>query len=215
MPMNDTRIIDITPCMHDGLAVFPGDQPFRLQEAMSFSKGNHLKLSSMLTSLHIGAHADAPNHYHPKGDGIDARALDIYMGQAQVIEVKKKPGERIVPSDLTGDILAPRVLFKTDSFPNPDYWNSDFCSLSPELIEYLHQKKVVLVGIDTPSVDPETSKKLESHQALFRTHMAVLEGLDLRQVQAGVFKLVALPLKIKDADAGPVRAILIDGPWPE
>jgi arylformamidase len=83
-------------------------------------------------------------------------------------------------------------------------------SLSPELIRFLHSKGCVLVGIDTPSVDPETSKALESHQALFETKIAVLEGLMLQQVPEGVYTLIALPLPIVDGDASPVRALLFE-----
>ena len=54
------------------------------------------------------------------------------------------------------------------------------------------------------------SKALESHQALFRHDLAVLEGLILDQVAPGLYSLVALPLALKDADASPVRAILLE-----
>jgi arylformamidase len=102
------------------------------------------------------------------------------------------------------------VLFKTGSFPDPNQWNGDFNALSPELIEHLADQGVVTVGIDTPSVDPADSKALESHQALFRRDVAVLEGLILNRVTPGVYTLVALPLALKDADASPVRAILLE-----
>ncbi len=193
-------------------AVFPGDVPFKSTASMSWEKGDHLQLSSMETTLHIGAHADASNHYHKDGKGIEARSLEPYFGPCQVIAVNLKAKERIYPKDiLENKILAPRVLFKTLSFPNPDQWTSDFNSLSPELIEYLAQKSVTLIGIDTPSVDPEDSKKLESHQAIYKNQLCILEGLDLSKVNEGVYFLSALPLKIKDADASPVRAILVEG----
>ena len=107
------------------------------------------------------------------------------------------------------DIKAPRVLFRTDSFSKPDQWNDDFNSLSPELIDWLSSLGVRLVGIDTPSVDPSDSKDLPSHQALYRNDMAVLEGILLSEVPDGLYNLIALPLRIKGADASPVRAILL------
>jgi arylformamidase len=102
------------------------------------------------------------------------------------------------------------VLISTGSFPDPDSWNNDFNSLSPELIDDLATKGVKLLGIDTPSVDPADSKGLESHQAIFRHDLCVLEGLILNRVPAGRYTLVALPLRLKDADASPVRAILME-----
>ena len=205
------KIWDISPLVHAGTAVFPGDVPFRREVSLDTTQGQHLTLSAITSTLHVGAHADASNHYHAKGKGIDQRPLERYLGPAEVVEVKISRGARIEPGHLPNwKPRATRVLFKTGSFPDPNHWNSDFNSLSPELIEALADQGVKLVGIDTPSVDPETSKALESHQALFRRDLAVLEGLILEQVNPGLYSLVALPLALKDADASPVRAILLE-----
>ena len=178
---------------------------------MDTDKGDHLGLSKITTTLHIGAHTDAPNHYAPKSEGISERSLHYYLGPCQVIAVDTKRGERIKPEDLKDQsIRAPRVLFKTGSFPDPEKWNDDFCSLSKELIELLHQQNVILVGIDTPSVDPIDSKDLPSHKTIHGKNMAILEGVVLDEVEEGLYSLVALPLKMRNADASPVRAILIE-----
>ena len=103
---------------------------------------------------------------------------------------------------------APRVLFKTGSFPDADKWTENFCSLSPELVDRMAEQQALLVGIDTPSVDPFTSKKLEAHQRIARHNMAILEGIDLSNVEVGLYQLICLPLKIAGADASPVRAVL-------
>ncbi len=201
---------DISPEVSEKTAVFPGDSPYRRTVARDFAQGDNLALSSLQTTVHIGAHADAPSHYHPKGQDISRRPLDYYLGPCQVVTVRLPRGRRIMPADIDlVQISAKRVIFNTGSFPNPDHWNSDFNSLSPELIDALAKRKVVLVGIDTPSIDPETSKALESHQAVHRHDMAVLEGLTLEGVPDGTYNLVALPLRLKGADASPVRAILL------
>jgi len=205
------KIWDISPVVSEKTAVFPGDVPFSRQVSLSFEKGHHLTLSSLTSTPHIGAHADASIHYHASGKGIDQRPLERYLGSCQVIQVKLARGERILPSHLgSSGIKATRILFRTDSFPDPECWNSDFNSLSPELVDFLADKGVALVGIDTPSVDPADSKALESHQALFRRDLAVLEGIILNQVMPGLYTLVALPLALKGADASPVRAILLE-----
>ena len=201
---------DISPEVSEKTAVFPGDSPYRRTVALDFAQGDNLALSSLQTTAHIGAHADAPSHYHPKGQDISHRPLDYYLGACQVVTVRLPRGRRVMPADIDlGKISAKRVIFNTGSFPNPDQWNSDFNSLSPELIEALAKREVVLVGIDTPSIDPEKSKALESHQAVHRHDMAVLEGLTLNGVPDGIYNLVALPLRLKGADASPVRAILL------
>lgn len=204
--------IDITPPITDRLGVFPGDTPFRRNIAMDFKKGQHLLLSSIETTLHLGAHADSSGHYHAKGEGIEARPVSVYIGKTQVIQVKASGG-RIAPAEFSDTpILAPRVLFRTESFPDPNHWSSDFRSFSPESLGYLADLGVILVGIDTPSVDPEDSKGLESHQILFHRNMAVLEGLVLSHVNPGLYTLVAPPLPIVGADASPVRALLHPNP---
>lgn len=202
---------DISPEISAETAVFPGDTQFSRQLNMSFDDKNHLDLSQITTTVHIGAHTDAPSHYDAKGESIDQRNLLLYMGPCQIISINKKAGERILPEDLKTEILTPRVLFKTNSFPDPNKWNDDFNSLSPELIKILAEKGVRLVGLDTPSVDPADDKSLSSHKAIHENDMAILEGVILSDVPDGFYNLIALPLKIKNADASPVRAILI--PW--
>ncbi len=174
------------------------------------AEGANLDLSSMTTTLHLGAHADAPSHYAPGAAGMDAVDLAPYYGPCQVMRVTIPRGERIMPSHLNGELRAPRVLFHTGTFPDPEAWNTDFASLSPELIEHLRARGVVLVGLDTPSVDPFESKALEAHHALARTGMRNLEGLLLDAVPEGLYTLIALPLRLEGADASPVRAVLIE-----
>ena len=201
---------DISPLVSESIGVFPGDQPYRRHVIMDFKKGDNLVLSNLHTTVHLGAHVDAPSHYHPQGKGIDTRRLDYYLGGAQVVSVILPRGQRILPKHIAQvRISAKRVLFKTGSFPDPNRWNDDFNSLSAELIDDLAAKGVILVGIDTPSVDPCADESLETHHAVFRHDMANLEGIVLSDVPDGIYTLVALPLKLKDADATPVRAILI------
>ncbi len=204
------KIYDISPLISEDTAVYPGDVAYQRKIQCDLKKGDPFTLSSIQTTLHIGAHTDAPNHYSQNGEGMHARGLHHYMGACQVISVKLERGKRIFPKDFSSPISAERVLFKTLSFPDLHHWNSDYNSLSPELIDFLAEKGVVLVGIDTPSVDPDDSKKLESHQAIYRKNLAILEGITLKEVPDGLYTLIALPLKLKDADASPVRAVLME-----
>lgn len=204
-------IIDITPLISEDIAVFPGDTPFRLTRHFQFSKGDHLDLASFSGTLHLGAHADAPSHYRANGKTSETLNLEAYIGPCRVIDVTHVKTERIYPKDVKGldELTERRVLFRTDSFPDPNHWNSDFKALSPELIVALDKKGVILVGIDTPSVDPETSKALETHQALADTNMRVLEGIVLTEVKEGSYILLAAPLRIANAEAAPTRALLL------
>lgn len=203
------KYIDISPTITPNIAVFPGDTTFSSEILLDFKKGHNLLLSTIKTTVHLGAHTDAPNHYHKDGEDIASRDLNYYIGDCQVITISLERGKRIYPEDIKDEIKAKRVLFKTLSFPDPDNWNDDFNSLSPELVNFLSKKGVILIGIDTPSIDPFDSKSLESHNEIYKNNLAILEGIILNNVEDGLYQLIALPLKIKGADASPVRAILI------
>ncbi len=203
------KIYDLTPKISPSLGVFPGDQGFERQVALSFKSGNHLELSSIKTTLHLGAHADAPSHYAAGGVSIAEREVLRYFGLCQVMRVSGLgPKQRVTPQHLQTSVQAPRVLIDTQSFANPEQWDADFCAFSPELLNWLADRGVRLVGIDTPSVDPEDSKLLEAHQVLWARDFAVLEGLLLKDVPEGLYTLSALPLPIVDGEASPVRAVL-------
>jgi len=205
-----SRLLDISPPITPALAVWPEDVPFRQDYALRMDQGAHLDLSSIHTTVHLGAHADAPSHYGAGAPGIGERDLALYYGPCQVMTVDGVRGRRILPADLPGPVQAPRLLLRTGSYPDPTRFNPDFASLSPALVHVLADQGVVLVGIDTPSVDPFDSKALESHQAILHRDLAILEGLVLDAVAPGLYTLIALPLRIPGADASPVRAVLVD-----
>lgn len=203
------KLIDISPPIDERIAVWPGDVAYQRTVSLSIADGANIDLSSHTTTVHVGAHADAPSHYAKDGVDIASRDLAPYYGPCQVIAVSVRRGERVKPEHLPGPIEAPRVLICTGTYPDPTVFNEDFASLSPELVEHLHAAGGVLVGIDTPSVDPFADKVLETHQALARCDMANLEGLVLAGVEPGLYTLAAFPLPLVGADASPVRAVLI------
>jgi arylformamidase len=202
------RLIDISPVIDADLAVWPGDVPFQRTVSLDMTTGANLTLSDVRTTVHVGAHADAPSHYSATGEDIATRDLDYYLGSCAVLHVPDSRGRRIMPADVAEKSLDRRVLLRTGSFPDPRVWNEDFSSLSPELVDWMHERGVVTIGIDTPSVDPFADKVLEAHQALARHDMANLEGLVLDGVEEGRYELIALPLRLAGADGSPVRAIL-------
>jgi arylformamidase len=175
---------------------------------MEIERGDNVTLSTLRATVHLGAHADGANHYGTDAPAIDERSLDYYLGPCQVVRVSVSRATRITPSILPGKITAPRVLFATCTFPDPENWNNDFAALSAELIDFLHEHDVITVGIDTPSVDLFESKDLPAHKAILRHNMSILEGLVLKDVPNGNYELIALPLPLVGFDASPVRAIL-------
>lgn len=204
------RIFDLSPVVSPGLKVWPGDTPPSREVLCDLARGDNITLSTLKTTVHAGAHADAPSHYGADGATIDERDLELYIGPAQVIRVAAERATRIGPEALPGAIEAPRVLIAMGTYPQDGSFHEDFAALAPDLVDHLHAQGVRLVGVDTPSVDLFDSKDLPSHHRFLAHDMAILEGLVLDEVPAGVYELVALPLRLAGFDASPVRAILRD-----
>lgn len=199
---------DITPRITASLAVWPGDTPPRREVLLEIATGASVTLSTLHATVHLGAHADGPNHYAADAPAIDQRKLEYYLGPCQVIRVDAQLARRIQPADIKTPVKTPRILLATSTYLNPEKFNEDFAALSPELVDSLHERGVMTIGIDTPSVDPFDSKDLPAHKAFLKNDMAILEGLVLKDVPEGVYELIALPLPLVGFDASPVRAIL-------
>jgi arylformamidase len=207
-------IYDITPAITPELKVWPGDTPVSREVLLDIEKGDTITLSTLRATVHLGAHADGPNHYG-RGPGIGERRLEHYLGGCQVVDADVQRGERVGPGHIerwggVGAIREKRVLVRTGTFADPTVFNEDFAGLSVALIDALAARGVITVGIDTPSVDLFSSKDLEAHKAILGRDMAILEGLVLCDVPRGrdVYELIALPLKLMGFDASPVRAVL-------
>jgi len=206
--MSLATLFDITPPITPQLAVWPGDTSASREVLMDMARGDNITLSTLRATVHLGAHADGPNHYGKDAPAIGDRSLEYYLGPCQVVRVDVARATRISPSLLKKEIRAARVLFATGTYPDPQNWNEDFAALSVELIDFLQTRGVITVGIDTPSVDLFESKDLPAHKAILKHNMAILEGLVLKEVPAGVYELIALPLALTGFDASPVRAVL-------
>jgi kynurenine 3-monooxygenase len=209
-------IIDISPSITPALSVWPGDTPYVREVLLEREKGASVTLSTIRTTLHLGSHADGPNHYATASEGavgVGEMPLARYIGPCHVLDAQASmtpDGARVMPGDIKSldAIRHPRVLIKTSSFPDATRWNADFTALSVELVDALAARGVTTIGVDTPSVDTQASKDLPAHRAIFRHGMAILEGLVLAHVLPGEYELLATPLKLIGCDASPVRAVL-------
>ena len=207
------RLWDISPPVHEGAPVFPGDTPYRQRWAASIGPGCPVNVSEITLSPHVGAHADAPLHYDPAGATIGDVDLTPFLGRCRVIHAIAR-GPLIEWSHIEHalDDLPPRVLVRTYQRAPVDRWDGALAAYAPATIERLAALGVTLVGIDTASIDPADSKTLDSHQVIRRLNLRVLENLVLDDVPEGDYELIALPLKLVSADASPVRAVLRELP---
>ena len=205
------RIWDISPAVDEQAAVFPGDTPYSQALHFSIAPGCPVNVNRITLSPHTGAHADAPMHYANAGASAGQLDLAPYLGICRVIHCMGA-GALVEPEHIAHAMhdLPPRVLLRTAQVASQS-WES-FTAVAPQTIALLAAKNIVLIGIDTPSVDPPTSQGLDSHQQLLMHELRVLENLLLDDVAEGDYELIALPLKLVKADASPVRAILRELP---
>ncbi|MGH7022156.1 MAG: arylformamidase [Caulobacteraceae bacterium] len=203
------RLWDISQTLRPELPVWPGDTPFSAERRWTQGEGSPVTVSRFTTTVHAGAHADAPLHYSPDGASAAEVPLEPYVGRCRVVDARGQ-GPAIRAEFVARALSAPppRVLFRTyERFPH-DAWPDDFTAIEAEAIRALAALGVRLIGMDSPSLDPQDSKSMEAHQAVLAADMRVLEGLVLDDVPPGDYELIALPLKLAGLDASPVRAVL-------
>ena len=195
-------MIDISRPLRTEMAVWPGDTEFSLMQTAWGS----VTVGAVGMSLHTGTHADAPSHFLPGGETIDQIAPSVYVGECVVIDGRRR---EFLDRNLFESVkLAPRVLIRTDSWPDGDPFPESVPTLTPDAVALLAERGVFLVGLDVPSVDAINSKDLPIHHALAKVGIYILESLDLRHVEAGPYDLLAVPLPVFQGDAAPIRAIL-------
>ena len=201
---------DLSPPITEQLAVWPGDTSASREVLMQLANGDSVTLSTLRATVHLGSHADGPNHYAPDGEGVGEQSLEHYLGECRVIRVSARRGERYgidaIPDGTPID--APRILLATGTYPDPNHFNEDFAAPDPDLVDYLADQGVITLGVDTPSVDLCTSKDLPTHNRCYQRGVRILETLQLGDVPEGRYELIALPLKLMGFDGSPVRAIL-------
>ena len=203
------RLWDISQTLRPALPVWPGDTAFSHRPRWSMADGSPVNVAAFETTVHAGAHADAPLHYHADGASAAEVGLDAYIGPCVVVDatgcgplIDRDFVERVLP---TSEAL---VLFRTFTRFPVDAWPDSFTAVEAGAIAYLASRGVVLIGVDAPSLDPQASKTMDAHKAVLAADMRVLEGLVLDDVPPGRYELIALPLKLEDLDASPVRAVL-------
>lgn len=202
-------LYDISQTLRRDLPVWPGDTAFTCKPVWVMSSDVPVNVSSLTLSTHSGSHTDAPFHYDANGKTIDAVDPNIYLGLAQIVDARH--AKKIVTTqDILSQLVAgiSRILIRTYEKAPQQHWDSNFIAIEPSLIEALADRQIKLIGVDTPSLDPQTSKTMDAHLAVARRGLAIIEGLVLDAVPFGIYELIALPLKIAGADSSPVRAIL-------
>jgi arylformamidase len=205
------KLIDISRPLYTGAPHWPGDTSTDFGLTARMAAGASCNVGRLTCSVHNGTHADAPFHYNDRGTTIDALAPELFVGPARVIDARGQAAftEKLFAGLTAADFAAtPRVLFRTDTWADPATFPSAWPLLDRALPAWLAARGVKLIGLDVPSVDELNNKDMAIHHLLEAANILILESLDLRDVEPGVYELIALPLKLRGADGSPVRAVL-------
>jgi arylformamidase len=202
------EIIDISVPIRPGMIVYEGDPDVHLERALSIAEGASANVSRLDFGLHTGTHIDAPVHFIEDAAGAEALPLDVLIGDAYVLDATAIEGSLDEPAlkDLALPEDTQRLIFKTQNSRLWDFeeFSHDFIRLTGTGARHLISRGVRLVGIDYLSIGDE-----EAHVELLRAGVVPLEGLDLRGVDPGRYRLVCLPLRIVGADGAPARVVLL------
>ena len=210
------KIYDITFPISENVPVYAGDPNVKIEVAHSLKKGDAANVTQLCCGMHTATHVDAPNHFIDGTRKVHELELEKLIGAARVIEIDKNI-LAIEPEHLGNLSEVERVLFKTR---NSEFWNEpekgfrkDFTYISPTAARVLADAGIKLVGIDYLSVEKFGSTDFATHITLLEKEIVIIEGLDLREISAGDYELICLPLKIisETGDGAPARTILRKG----
>ncbi|MEM9633095.1 MAG: cyclase family protein [Pseudomonadota bacterium] len=204
-----TTIFDIAPPVRAGIAVYPGDTPYKAARTGVISDDCPLNVGELSMSCHCGAQAGSPLHHDKDGASIDQLDLADFVGPARVSDAQG-PEEKCSLKDLEGFPTdgSPRILPRLAGAIDPVVLPEGFRAMSTDAISFLADQDVELVGVDVPTADRENSEKLPIHEIARSRDLQILENLALSAVEPGYYELIALPMELEGLDAAPVRAIL-------
>ena len=203
--------LDVSATIFDGMVRWPTDPAVHIYKADEIGKnGSEANVTGISTTAHVGTHVDAPLHFFKDGADVASISLDKLIGHARVIEIKDK--EKISLEEIKDVPIekGDRILFRTRN-SDIDWTNKpfteDYVYLGTDAANYLVAKEVNCIGVDYLSLGSKENDP-EVHRAVLGASIVIIEGLMLKNIAAGEYEMICLPLKIKDSDGGPSRVII-------
>ncbi len=210
------RIIDISVPVHPGMLTYPGDPKVSLERIDDMDHGDGSNLSVLSMSTHTGTHVDPPVHFVAGGETTDRIGFDVLVGEALVVDMRGVAAigaAELQAADVPRDVV--RVLFLTDRSAAwseaASLFPDSYTALTADGAAWIVERGIRLVGTDFISIEDGDADggTFPVHRALLGAGVLIVEGLDLRLAPLGRSTLWCLPLKIRDGDGGPARAILV------
>ena len=204
------KVIDISMEISENMMVYKNreENKPRIQVTRDFTTGEAYETTVTL-GMHTGTHLDMPLHMLPDGETLDDLRLEQVITPCQVVDLTEAAGG-ITQQDLEKRVISSGkfLLLKTrNSFQ--ETFDFEFVYLERSGASYLKEMGVTGVGIDSLGIERDQPDRM-THKTLLGNGILILEGLRLAAVPPGDYLLVAVPLKIKGAEASPVRAFLLE-----
>lgn len=212
--------VDLTQPFHEEIH-HSSAQPPPSFETLADVRDSGINVQRYCATTHVGTHVDAPRHVVPGGATIDDLALDCFVGEGVVLDVRRDAPEELVVDDIeaatgadeirAGDI----VVFYTGWSEKCQYSEyRRYPWLSAAVAEWLVSREVELVGIDTPSPDrpralrPDEWTAYPVHRTLLENGVLIAENLaNLAAVAGDRVEFYGFPIKMRDGDGAPARFV--------
>ena len=213
--VNDYIVHDISLTLIEGMVAYPKDVPYQRRLQRDQEQGDSSSVSMIESTVHVGTHVDAPNHFIQNGYGVDQIPLDHLYGPVFVADCTGAPA---VTAEILRPIVPPdtqRLLLKTDNSAKLNQtsvvpFDTQFVYLDGSGAQFCVDHQIKLVGIDYLSIDKFRSPEKPAHHTLLGNNLTILEGIVLSQIKQGIYYLACGPLKMADSDGAPCRTVLIE-----
>lgn len=201
--------VDLSLPLAPAMPVYPGDPPVAfLRHADLHLDG--FRVTAVRLGTHAGTHMDAPSHFLNAGATVDQLALNALVGPARVVDLTDVPPDGRIGAARLGRLTAgERLLLRTDwsdRFGSASYY-AQFPSLTEEAVEKLAERRVTLLGLETPSLCTDHGEDTAAHRCLLGCGVVIVEGLTHLDRLPGRIWLAALPLPLAGLDGSPCRVI--------
>lgn len=192
------KYIDVSKMIFNGMKKYPSDPSVEVRLFKSLNRGDSCNLNKLIIGSHTGTHIDAPRHIFKKGCGVDSLVLRSLFCDVRVVDIKGLSGKKLLSKISSGS--ASGVILKNAK-----------TGLSVDGAGVLAAKNIRIVGTDQMSIENGHDRTHPVHRLLLSKGIVIVENLELKKVKPGIYRLLCLPLKIRNGDGAPARAVLMHG----
>lgn len=208
------KIIDLTHSIANNMTVYPGG-PQPQNKIISTVTENGYKETEIHIHSHNGTHMDSPNHVFEDGVSLDKIDVLNFVGTAALVDCSSLREGDIITYDFIEKNKksidnSEFIIFRTDW---SKYWNTqkylgNYPVISDEVVDFIMTSNKKGIAFDTISVDPIDASILAKHHKILKNNILIFENLtNLDLINSNTFVFCALPLKFKNSDGAPIRAI--------